>query len=140
MNIVDNNIKSIDVTDTPVDSSVIPTGQISVLTEILNKIKTKDNYAELRKIEVSTLHDVYADEEITGRAKLLLGDESSGTIRLFSLSGPWFDTLKKGGTIIIDELGASLHTHLSIELLKHFYNLYNPHCAQLFFSTHDTKY
>ena len=139
MNIVDNNIKSIDVTDTPVDASIIPSSQISVLSEILNKIKAKDNNAELRKIEVSTLHDVYDDEAIIGNAKLVLGDESLGTIRLFSLLGPWFDTLKKGGTIIIDEFGASLHTQLSIELLKLFYNLYNPHCAQLIFSTHDTN-
>ena len=41
--------------------------------------------------------------------------------------------------LIIDEFGASLHTQLSVELLKLFYSTMNVLGAQLIISTHDTN-
>ncbi len=64
--------------------------------------------------------------------------ESTGTHRLFALSGPWIDILDNGYTVCIDELEASLHPHIVRELLKMFHSAeHNPHNAQLIFTTHN---
>ena len=57
----------------------------------------------------------------------------------FALLGPFFDTIQNGGVLIIDEFGTSLHTQLSVELLKLFYSTMNAHGAQLIITTHDTN-
>ena len=65
--------------------------------------------------------------------------ESLGTNKLFALLGPWFDTLKNGGVLIVDEYGASLHTQLSLKLINLFHSKMNLYGAQLIMSTHDTN-
>ena len=52
--------------------------------------------------------------------------------------GPWLDTLQKGKTLIVDEFGASIHTKLSIELIRLFQSKLNNE-AQLIVATHDTN-
>ncbi len=74
------------------------------------------------------------------RADFDLLDESSGTRNLLFFAGPVLDILKKGLTLIIDELDTSLHTLLVRELVRLFHqpeiNIGN---AQLIFTTHDTS-
>jgi len=65
--------------------------------------------------------------------------ESKGTQKLFSLLGPWFDTLEKGKILIVDELDSRLHTKLTAELLKIFHSSINTKNAQLIFASHDTN-
>ena len=67
-------------------------------------------------------------------------DESDGTTAYFTLLGPVLRALDAGGTLCIDELDASLHPLLALELLRLFSdNLRNPKSAQLIFNTHDTN-
>ncbi|MEN9612523.1 MAG: hypothetical protein RLZZ628_3337 [Bacteroidota bacterium] len=67
-------------------------------------------------------------------------DESSGTRKYFALSGPILETLKKGETLIIDEMDAKLHPNLTRKLIGLFNSaVTNPHQAQLLFNTHDTN-
>ena len=75
-----------------------------------------------------------------GRALFDLMDESNGTRNLLFLAGPVMDILRKGLTLVIDELDTSLHTLLVRELVRLF------HCpdvntggAQLSFTTHDSS-
>ncbi|MYB76921.1 MAG: ATP-binding protein [Chloroflexi bacterium] len=86
--------------------------------------------------EISTIHD-------TGYwppSKLEFGAESLGTQRLFSLSGPWIDTLKNGYVLAIDELHDSLHPNLLRFLIDLFHDPNkNTNSAQLIFTTHDTS-
>lgn len=66
-------------------------------------------------------------------------DESLGTQVWFSLIGPVLRALKFGDTLVIDELDASLHPHLTSEILSIFRDpRRNPRQAQLVFSSHDT--
>lgn len=75
-----------------------------------------------------------------GKAVFDLMDESSGTRNLFFLTGPILDILKKGLTLIVDELDASLHTLLVQELVRLFHRPeVNTGGAQLIFTTHDTS-
>ncbi len=67
-------------------------------------------------------------------------DESDGTLRLLDILDPVFATLEKGTTIVIDELGASLHTHAAAAIIRLFLSKEtNPRGAQLVATTHDTN-
>ncbi|MFN3714148.1 MAG: AAA family ATPase [Alcanivoracaceae bacterium] len=75
-----------------------------------------------------------------GKAVFDLMDESSGTRNLLFLAGPVLDILKKGLTLVIDELDTSLHTLLVRELVRLFHRSeVNTGGAQLIFTTHDTS-
>jgi AAA15 family ATPase/GTPase len=66
--------------------------------------------------------------------------ESRGTRRLISLLSPIFAALDKGGIVIIDELDASLHTYICMEIMRLFADkTYNRKHAQLLATTHDTN-
>lgn len=65
--------------------------------------------------------------------------ESLGTQAWFALLGPILDAIKDGGTLTIDEIDASLHPHLTSEILRIFSDpKRNPKQAQLLFTSHDT--
>lgn len=65
--------------------------------------------------------------------------ESSGTNKLFDLSGPIFDTLAIGGVLVVDELDAKLHPLLTLGIIDLFQNkVINDKNAQLIFTTHET--
>jgi AAA15 family ATPase/GTPase len=83
-------------------------------------------------------HIRYDRDEVKDKLYVPFGIESLGTKKIFALLGPWFDTIIHGGTLLIDEFGASLHTHLSIELIKMFQSSLNTG-AQLIITTHDTN-
>lgn len=69
-----------------------------------------------------------------------LGNESEGTNKIIDLSGPIFDTLNFGKTLIIDELDAKLHPLITIRIVELFNDPEsNPNNAQLIFTTHDTN-
>ena len=68
------------------------------------------------------------------------GHESEGTKKLFSLSGPLVDTLRRGDVLIIDELDARLHPLLTREIVRLFNDPeQNGKHAQLVFATQDTN-
>lgn len=79
-------------------------------------------------------------ETESGKAVFGIGDESTGTQRLFFLTGPVLDILNKGLTLIIDELDSSLHPLLVRRLVSLFHSPdISTKGAQLLFSTHDTS-
>lgn len=63
--------------------------------------------------------------------------ESEGTKKIIYLLGPWYDTLKEGKVLIVDELDSRLHTNL-IKHLVRFFHESNDQKAQLIFVTHNT--
>ena len=75
-----------------------------------------------------------------GKAVFDLQDESNGTRNLLFLAGHVLDILKKGQTLVIDELDTSLHTLLVRELVRLFHRPdINAEGAQLLFTTHNTS-
>ncbi len=94
---------------------------------------------EQHELEISSMHEMYDDGVLVGKEPLNFKLESLGTTKLFALLGPFFDTIQHGGVLVIDEFGASLHTQLSVELLKLFYGPMNALGAQLVVTTHDTN-
>jgi hypothetical protein len=70
---------------------------------------------------------------------LPLNSESLGTQTWFALVGPVVRAINNGDTLMVDELDASLHPHLTSEVLKVFREpSKNPKQAQILFTTHDT--
>lgn len=68
-----------------------------------------------------------------------LGDESTGTISWLSLAVPAVEALRRGSVLLVDEIDASLHPHLSSVLIGMFLDReLNRKGAQLIFTSHDT--
>ena len=78
-----------------------------------------------------------ADE---ARAWLPLAAESAGTIALLELAPRILHTLRTGGLLCVDELEASLHPALALNIVKMFNDpAHNTNNAQLVFTTHDAN-
>lgn len=68
-----------------------------------------------------------------------LKSESDGTQALFGMSGPIFDVLENGYTLVVDELSNSLHPMALKALVKIFHDTsLNSKGAQLIFTSHET--
>ena len=94
-----------------------------------------------KSIELDSVHNIYSDKgKVVGSVNFSFEErESSGTNKLFDLSGPIFDTLYTGATLVIDELDAKMHPLISQYIIELFNNHEtNPKNAQLIFTTHDT--
>lgn len=61
--------------------------------------------------------------------------ESKGTLRFYSLTAPFFETINNDAFLPIDEIGTALHPLLVMHFLKEF--LRRSKQAQLLFSTHN---
>lgn len=90
--------------------------------------------------KITTLHKVFDNEEkyVEDVKFDLQKHESQGTCKFVALSGPIEHTLEEGSILIIDELEARLHPHLTKALLQWFMGPQNGKGAQLIFATHDT--
>ena len=78
-------------------------------------------------VEPITTHNVYDENG------LVIGE-------VIEISGPIFDTLNEGKTLIVDELDAKLHPLLTRNIVLLFMDPEkNKHGAQLIFATHDTN-
>jgi len=129
--------------------------EIEIKEDDINKIVKKTNDKSLanffdainklqksgkKKIQISTWHKKYDKDN------LLIdtipfdfeSQESEGTKKFINLLGPWYDTLKNGKILIIDELDSRLHTHLTKKLIELFHK-YNKKNAQLILTSHDTS-
>jgi len=86
-------------------------------------------------------HNIFNDSgKVSGKKHWGQNHESAGTQKLFALSGPLIETLRKGEILVIDELDAKLHPMMMRFLLDLFHSqAHNPHGAQLIFATHDTQ-
>ncbi|MBN9299836.1 MAG: ATP-binding protein [Filimonas sp.] len=93
------------------------------------------------RIDIKTIHSKYDNDKMVDTVEFdMRSQESSGTNKLFNISGPVFDVLNDGGVLIVDELDASLHPLLTLAITRLF-NSKDQNCknAQLIFATHDTN-
>ena len=94
-----------------------------------------------KRIETESVHHLYdKNGTVCGSVHFPFDEnESSGTRKLFDMSGPIFDTLEKGTVLVVDELDAKMHPLISQQIIRLFNNpVTNPNNAQLIFTTHDT--
>lgn len=89
-----------------------------------------------------TYHNLYDNQGnvISDFEFSLHENESSGTNKIFDLSGYLILVLELGLILVVDELDSKLHPILTQEIIKLFNNPEtNPKKAQLIFTTHDTN-
>lgn len=94
------------------------------------------------KFDIKTTHKKYdAKNKVIEQIEFdMRSQESSGTNKLFNISGSIFNVLNNGGLLVIDDLHTSLHPLLTIAITKLFNSKeYNRNNAQLIFATHDTN-
>ncbi|MDW8851790.1 ATP-binding protein [Flavobacterium sp. MMLR14_040] len=94
------------------------------------------------KHRLKTLHNKYDNKGnlISNMQFRMIENESSGTNKIFDLSGHIVFAIKLGCVLIVDELDAKLHPVLTQEIINFFNNpITNPKNAQLIFTTHDTN-
>ena len=131
--LIDLGINNIEIKESDVENVPEFVDAISKDSNII-----KSEITDIKKIEILSEHKRYNHEKWIDNLLTPFSIESLGTKKIFALLGPWFDTILNGGTLLIDEFGASFHTKLSFELIKIFQsNLNND--AQLIITTHDTN-
>ena len=142
ISIVDECIKGVTVKENVKDVN-LQDSSFDILTRLgigmSNDVSKQVEKIEQHELEIQAMHNLYDGCNIVGDESLNFKFESLGTTKLFALLGPFFDTIRNGGVLIIDEFGTSLHTQLSVELLKLFYSTINMSSAQLIITTHDTN-
>lgn len=108
---------------------------INLLTSI-QKLQSK----QPKRDQLITFHRKYDENNVLVDTVPFNFDkqESEGTKKLLYLLGPWYDTLKNGKVLIIDELDSRLHTHLTLRLIDFFHHL-NKNNAQLVCAVHDVS-
>ena len=113
----------------------------SLIQELQKELKDRmKKGGDTREISINAFHKKFDKaNKLIDTIALDFELESKGTQKLFSLLGPWFDTLEKGKILIVDELDSRLHTKLTTELLKIFQSGINTKNAQLIFASHDTN-
>lgn len=100
------------------------------------KMKIMSDLEDQLILDVKTVHHCSDGSSV----HLRLEEESEGTKKLFSISGPLIDSLEDGNVLIIDELHESLHPKIVSFIVDIFNNeKTNPNNAQLIFTTHDTS-
>jgi AAA15 family ATPase/GTPase len=88
--------------------------------------------------EFKTVHKLFEGKKEIGMERIALSKESVGTHKLIAVSGLFYNALKKGQILVIDELDKSLHSLLTQTLIQLFHDpKTNPNQAQLIFTTHD---
>jgi len=98
-------------------------------------------FPEGRPLELPTIKTVTFTHRGKGKTAIPLPSsaESEGTLAYFALLGPVLTTLASGGLLFIDEITASLHPLLAMEIVRLFNSpVENLKGAQLLFTTHDT--
>lgn len=110
--------------------------------EIIKERVQKDLAAGKKFVDPQTTHTIFSENgQVLGQRRFNKDQmESEGTKKIIELSGPIFDTLNKGGILIVDELDAKLHPLLTRNIILLFMNPdKNKNGAQLIFATHDTN-
>ena len=86
-----------------------------ILPPFLAERLPDDGSTTIDVVDVSVGH---GDPQGEASQFLKLAEESDGTQRLFSLSGPWLDIMDNDRVVVIDELDRSLHPLLVASLIR----------------------
>ncbi|MFZ1322611.1 MAG: ATP-binding protein [Ignavibacteria bacterium] len=113
-----------------------------LISNTKDSLKNRDDITidfEKLKFKPDFHHDVYKEDKITGTEPFKLEEESIGTQKLYKILGSIYNVLNTGGTLILDEINNSFHTHLTKFLVGIFQSKEsNKKNAQLIFTSHDT--
>ncbi|MGN1032068.1 MAG: ATP/GTP-binding protein, partial [Intestinibacter sp.] len=143
-----------DPIETYVRSKMLPNGFVTdkkIQRDVLDYIATFDN--SIKDFDVEKVNDELDEDDSKSylikayhnminsdkKVSIPLGEESAGTLKMFSLYVVLHEVLKNGSVLFVDELNAKIHPLLVRNFILTFLNPeLNPKNAQLIFTTHDT--
>lgn len=100
----------------------------------------KEEGVEIPVLEKRQMLSLFHEGSISAGVPFGQENESDGTLAFFGLLGPVVATITSGGTLCVDELDASMHPLLALEVVRLFNDpKLNPRGAQIIFTTHDTN-
>jgi AAA15 family ATPase/GTPase len=137
----DLGIIDLEVSEEPIDGDVQEAVN-ALLARIAEKLAPENAERPTTKVDPLFLRTRLKHKTASSEAgvPLQIEDESAGTIAWLGLLGPALTALKNGGTVVVDELDASLHPLLALQLVQIFNDQQtNQSGAQLVFNTHDTN-
>ena len=127
----DLHIEGIRIESEPFDTRSLPDDMPEALRAMI-----ADELMDQEILNIKTVHTSVEGEPV----QLDFDEESDGTQKLFSLAGPWTNSLANGCVLFIDELHDNLHPSLVQFLVQLFHSdKTNPNNAQLVFTTHETS-
>ena len=140
-------LKALEVADLAINDLNVSIKKIPVedISDIPNKFKilinNPDNkISHLNHLNLNFTHKGFDEKHNEVDIQLDFEEESDGTQKLFSLIGPWINSLKNGSILIIDELDSKLHPFLCKYLIDMFNNSeINKSNSQLVFTTHNSS-
>ncbi len=99
----------------------------------------REQFLKRPPFEMKTLHRKFSGEQSLEELVEfdLARDESAGTAKFVGFMGPFLHTLSTGSILVVDELEARLHPHLTKALVRLFNSSANRQNAQIIFATHD---
>ena len=110
------------------------------LSAVIKKVLNSPVELELNEDDTQIMIELAHRGQGGRQVCLELQRESAGTRRLLVLLGLPFRALDEGGSLLVDELDASLHTHACEAVLQLFCSpKTNPNGAQLVATTHNTS-
>ncbi|MBC7472656.1 MAG: ATP-binding protein [Candidatus Sericytochromatia bacterium] len=134
--IINNFIK---IADLGIDDILVEKSKISenTLPNYLNG-EIRKHLLEIESVKISTTHNKYDGKKnlISKETFDLEKNESDGTRKFLGLSTHIIDAILHNHVLIIDEIDARLHSHITRTLIDLFNN-YDSTNSQLIFSTHD---
>lgn len=118
--------------------------EVNMPDDIFNSLPiTDDVKSTINRVgyNVMTTHLMYDENGNVVQAVPLAmnGNESTGTVRIFTLAFPIIDTLDKGNILYIDEFETNLHPKECAFLVDLFESKNNKNGAQLIINTHSTQ-
>jgi len=128
----DLGIRDVLIQKVPGESVPLPEGLPEEIRDALTIVLGKGEVLDVRWLHSTADRD--EPVQFTETA------ESAGTLKYFSLLGPWIDALLQGRTIFVDEIGANMHPVLLRSLVKAVHTTSaSPPGAQVVLTTHDTN-
>ena len=101
----------------------------------IEEVRTENEKDDEGTYSIDALHKMI---DSTDMASIPLSNESSGTLKMFSLFPSLQEVFKQGSVLLVDELNARLHPLLVRNIILTFLNPeINTRNAQLIFTTHD---
>ncbi|OHD07329.1 MAG: hypothetical protein A2Y41_12540 [Spirochaetes bacterium GWB1_36_13] len=131
-------LKTLEISNISIEERDIVENDINKLINNTNDEKLAVFLKNAKKMKISTWHKKYDENNLL--VDTIPFDfnkqESEGTKKFVYLLGSWYDTLKNGKILIVDELDSRLHHHLTKKLIE-FFHKHNNNFSQLIFSSHN---
>ncbi|MCK5581469.1 MAG: ATP-binding protein, partial [Candidatus Omnitrophica bacterium] len=125
----------------PDDFSNLPEDIRTFIDSSHNKIDNVNQIDSVNLIDLKFFHNGFDEKHNKIGVQFDIEEESDGTQKLFSLIGPWINSLNHGSILVIDELDSNFHPFLCKYLIDMFNNPeINISNSQLLFTTHNSTF